>query len=84
MSVAQILIAIVGTVVPMVASIVVAAVKIGRAYGREEAMRSKYEQQVEELRKTQARHGERLQRIERASENTGRHRMPGPGGGRER
>ncbi len=72
------------SILPIVGTIIGAAIRIGRAYGREEAMRSKYEQQVEELRKTQAKHGERLQRLERATENTGRHQMPRPGGGRER
>jgi hypothetical protein len=56
---------------PVVGTMIAMAIKIGRAYGREEAMRAKYEQQVDELRKTQARHGGRLQALERVAGRRG-------------
>lgn len=81
-SVATVL-AILGATLPLIGAVISAAVKIARAYGREEGALARYQNAVDELRQTQARMGGRLQRLERDEGRrvTGRHTIPGGGNG---
>jgi hypothetical protein len=60
-----VVIGMIAALATIVTTVVTAAVKIARAYGREEAARAACEKTVDEMRATTARFGARLQILER-------------------